>query len=316
MAIAIAPLLGIAGFVVDAGDAYLTHRQAQAGADASALAAAQGLPSLDQAGGLLSSYATKNLPGGTITAVYSSTYIANDTVTTTAKQTRGTFFAKVVGINNFTATAQATAIHGSYQGWSGNVAPWATDKATAQFGQIITFKVAPGDQASSGNFGGVDLPLVSLNCAIGQGGGAYYDLIRNQEHACVVKKGDQLPPEPGDKANTGKALQDRGAIKPFDPWSIIRTLPDGSYGLTTYTHPNLIVIPIIDAFHNGSSAPFNVVGMAWFIITDYTAKTVTGMFLRAEARPGAVCPTASDPNAPCPVGAYDPDGFGTVVFKS
>jgi hypothetical protein len=303
-------------FVVDASNGYLTHRQSQAAADASALAGAQDLPNTTNASATVATFAGKNFSSGVVTQIYSSTYIANDTVTTTATASRGTFFAKVVGINSIEAKATATAVHGSYQGWSQNIAPWATDRATAQFGQIITFKVAPGDQASSGNFGGVDLPIVSLGCSIGQGGSVYYDLIRNIEKSCLVKKGDQLPPEPGDKANTGKALQDRGAIKPFDPWSIIRTLPDGSYGLTTYTHPNVIVIPIIDAFNNGNSTPFTVVGMAWFIITDYTAKTVTGMFLRAGAPPGAKCPTASDPDAPCPVGAYDPDGFGTVVFKS
>src|SRR5262249_2646023 len=78
--------------------------------------------------------------------------------------------------------------------------------------------------------------------------------------------------------------------------------------LTTYEHPNLIVIPVVDQISNGSK-PYTVVGFAWFIIQKYTAKTVEGMFIGSQAPNGEKCPTATDPNAACPVGGYNTLGF-------
>ena len=79
----------------------------------------------------------------------------------------------------------------------------------------------------------------------------------------------------------------------------------------TKSDPNVIIIPVIKNFHNGSSKPFDVTGLAWFIITDYTSDTVTGMFVKSSAKEGAICPTPSNPKAGCPVGPYNPD-FGFV----
>jgi hypothetical protein len=121
-----------------------------------------------------------------------------------------------------------------------------------------------------------------------------------------------LPVEPGNKAATGTAVQDRGAVKPFDPYSLLTTNANGVTEITNYNSPQVIVIPIIKAFHQGSSAPFTVTGFAWFIITDYTSKTVTGMFVRSGAPEASKCPTATDPNADCPFGAYNPDGFAVI----
>jgi hypothetical protein len=57
-----------------------------------------------------------------------------------------------------------------------------------------------------------------------------------------------------------------------------------------------------------------VTGFAWFIITSYTAKEVTGMFVRSGAPSSAMCPTATNPTAACPIGGYNPDGFAKVYL--
>ena len=54
---------------------------------------------------------------------------------------------------------------------------------------------------------------------------------------------------------TAQGLADRGVIQNFDPYSILTQLPSGDWVLTTYDHPNLIVIPVIDQFHPGNAHP-------------------------------------------------------------
>ena len=188
-----------------------------------------------------------------------------------------------------------------------------TDRAGIPWGQVVEFKVEPGNQASAGNFGGVDLPVREAGCGMASGASDYRDLIANRTHSCLVATGASLPVETGNKGgNTGRALGDRGATNGFDPYQLLRQLPNGRWALTTSSHPNLVVIPVVAAFHKGSSTPFLVTGIAWFIITAYTPDTVTGMFIQATAAAGAICATASNPNAPCPVGPYNPDGFNFI----
>src|SRR5262249_26878447 len=93
----------------------------------------------------------------------------------------------------------------------------------------------------------------------------------------------------------------RGVVQGFNPFSIMKQLPDGEWVITNYDHPNVVVIPVIDSFHQGSSNPFQVIGFAWFIITSYTNNTVTGMFVDSAAPGGANCNGSK-----CPVGGYNP----------
>jgi hypothetical protein len=313
--LAMVVLLGMAALVLDVGAWFHEKRQLQATADAAALAGAQALPERpSDATNLALSYAGKN-GGGGVTAgdiTISTSKYGNDTIRVNTHKTDPGFFSRVLGIKTVNVKASATATRGSYTGWAKGLAPWVIDKPSVKYAEIITFKVESGDQATPGNFGGIDLPVKEKGCAFGNGGNDYYDLIARRTHSCLVTVNQNAPVEPGNKAATGTAVGDRGAKKPFDPYSIITTDAYGQTQLTNYDHPNVVVIPIIKAFHQGSSAPFIVTGFAWFIITDWSAKTVTGMFVRSGAPSGAACPTSSDPNAGCPFGAYDPDGFATV----
>ncbi len=332
-AVAMLALIAMSAFVIDVGVAYRAHRRAQAAADASALAAAQLLPgSTSLATTAAVNLAASNLPDGNVTTVhtgcssnpcYTSTYVANDTVTVWADTTSSGIFAKALdtSFDTFKETAKATATVGSYTGWATNIAPWAIPQQSLTWGTQVQFKT---DQAGQGNFGGAQLPIVEYNCNLGTGGNDYRDLIQNADHSCLVQVGDGLQSKTGNLAGpTNQGLDNRvvngqHVITPFcqTPGNcpILVQQSDGSYVLTTYSHPNLIVIPVVDQVSNGSK-PYTVVGFAWFIIQNYTNKTVTGMFIGSEAPGGAKCPTATNPNAPCPIGGYDATNNGLRVIQ-
>jgi hypothetical protein len=309
-ALSLAMAIGFAGLVIDVGAWYRAKRQAQATADAAVLAGAQVLPDdAVQAKTLAQNYADQN--GGGLDP--NDITVSGDTISVDIHRTEDAFFSRIFRSDPASIGATAAARRGSFTGWALDLSPWVIDKASVVFGTIITFKVAPGQQASSGNFGGVDLPVKEIGCGSGNGDSDYYALIAKAEHSCIVTIGGPLPVEPGNMANTGRALGDRGAIHNFDPSTIIKTYPNGTTDITNFDHPNVVVIPIIQTFHPGSSAPFVVKTLAWFVITDYTNKTVTGEFVHSGNPPAAECPTPTSPHAKCPVGAYDPDGFGTAV---
>ena len=132
----------------------------------------------------------------------------------------------------------------------------------------------------------------------------------------MVSLGNKLNPETGNVTGpTQQGLSARGVIQNFNPYSILALQADGSYALTTYSHPNLIVIPVIDQFNNGNSNPFTVVGFAWFIITTYTSNQVNGMFIGSWAPGGAQCSTGGSTTS-CPVGGYSPYGFKVIQLIS
>ncbi len=328
MAISILALIGLSGFVVDVGVAYRAHRRAQTTADASALGAAQLLPGdTSLATATANGLRAQNLSEGSIdTPTYSSTYTSNDTVTVTARTTSAGVFTKALdaSFDTFNEKATAKATVGSYTGWSTNIAPWAIPQQNLVWAQTVQFKT---DKAGQGNFGVTDLPMIETGCSLSSGGSDYKGLVDNDDHSCLVQIGDQLQAEPGNKA--GPTLQGLDARvvngehvygkqpgnPPFcptpDSCPILDKQSDGSYVLTTYNHANLVVIPVVDQVSNGASY-YTVVGFAWFIIQKYTNKTVDGMFISSEAPGAAKCPTASDPNAPCPIGAYNQLGFKVI----
>jgi hypothetical protein len=310
-AIALVTLFALTAVVVDVGYAYLVDRRAQAAADASVLAAALALPDATKALASANELAHKNFPAGTVTTTVTSTLAANDTAQAHASTSTATVFAQIFGIDVFDEGATASAKIGSYSGYANVIAPWATDRPSLKFGETVKFKVAPGDQASSGTFGAIRLPLQGKNCNIANGANEYRKTINAGDKSCLVQNGDSLQSEPGNVAITGDALKDRGAIDNFSPNTLLTTGEDGVARLNTTNHVNLVVIPVIAAF-TGGAGYVTVTGFAWFIITHYTKDTVEGLFVHSGIPGGATCPTAADKNAPCPMGAYDPDGLKVI----
>jgi hypothetical protein len=120
-----------------------------------------------------------------------------------------------------------------------------------------------------------------------------------------------------------------GARSPFDPvaaglWNPV------TRSLSTFQHPNLLVIPIIDAWGNGKTT-LNIVDFEYFIITSYSGYTtppsavpdcqhepdtgaVQGYLVNPINGPSnAICPTVANPYAPCATGTFNPNqGISTI----
>jgi Flp pilus assembly protein TadG len=316
LVISLLSLLGMATLVVDVGYGFLSKRRDQAAADASVLAAAQYLPT-DTSGASTAAqtYGSKNFKG-TMAITYSSTYTTNDTATTNATLNAPSIFGNVFGFSSYATGATASVTVGSYTGYA-NTAPWTIDVGSlpGDFGASVTFKVNSGIKTyAPGNFGAIDLPIQS-GCGTGTGATHYRNLIGGSEHSCMISVGDILPAETGDMGNNTKtALSTRGATQSFDPYTVLTAEPGGYYAISDYNNPNVIVIPVIQTFSNGK-ADLQVVTFAWFVITDWTKDTVTGMFVRTSDSTNPICPTATNPNNPCPIGAYNQNGIKAIQLN-
>jgi Flp pilus assembly protein TadG len=120
-------LLGFAGFAIDVGHAYLVQRQLQSGVDAAALAGAQELPDATQAIDTAERLygPTPGASPNAVTTVDNATTVATvkcvravgcssrrgrqNAVAVTASSVVPTWFTKLLGIDDFTVHAQATA---------------------------------------------------------------------------------------------------------------------------------------------------------------------------------------------------------------
>jgi Flp pilus assembly protein TadG len=108
VAVGMVGICAMAGFAIDVGSFFQAHRKQQSIADASALAAGSDLPlNTTLASADAQEYASKN-GGSTSSIAFSTTYMANDTVTVETSQTVPSTFLKVLGINQ--ATVRASAI--------------------------------------------------------------------------------------------------------------------------------------------------------------------------------------------------------------
>lgn len=112
-AVSIVAMLAMLAFVVDVGSWYQVKRQAQAAADAAALAGAHDLPtSQTTATSDADSYVTKNLPGaGTPVVSFPSSTQIKVTVSTTAPS----FFGKLLGVTSASISATSVAAESAGQ---------------------------------------------------------------------------------------------------------------------------------------------------------------------------------------------------------
>jgi Flp pilus assembly protein TadG len=119
VAIMMVAILGMAALAIDVGSFYQAQRQAQAAADAGALAASQDLPG-SGASALTdgTTYATTNYPGATATV--STPYNGSSSqVKVTVNATTPSFFGRIFGITKANVSASAVA------GANGSSAPAA-----------------------------------------------------------------------------------------------------------------------------------------------------------------------------------------------
>lgn len=244
-------LLGAAALTLDVGSWYRQSRQAQATADAAALAAAQALPgNTAQAGVLADQYATSN--GGGLTSVtFQKGYEANDTVVVNVQKDAPSFFAKIFSIDSATVRATASARAGVPNQVDG-VAPIVVNKnhpllsgpGCPCFNTPTTLPL--GKDGAPGAFG-----LVDLN----GGSKGEPDLANWIENGYDGFLGlGQYDSDPGAKFNANgvqQALSDRVGTE--------------------------LLFPVYDTLTGGgANAQYNVIGWVAFHLTSFDAQGNSG----------------------------------------
>ena len=189
-------LLGMSALVLDVGSWYRAHRSAQSTADASALAAAQGLPDTAQATALANEYAGKNTgtaPGtGGLQVTFSQQDFETDTVQVVYTKPHPGFFAKLFGLDNVNVKGKATArawnvgqvkgvapITVNYKHPLLNCTRGAHPTCNPQFGSPTTLTLEDlhhsGGKDAAGAFGLINLDQSDPN----PGAGTLADWLRN-----------------------------------------------------------------------------------------------------------------------------------------
>jgi hypothetical protein len=173
-------LMGMSALVLDVGSWYRAHRSAQSTADASALAAAQGLPDTAEATALANEYAGKNagtVPGTSgLQVTFSQQGFENDTVHVVYTKPHPGFFAKLFGLGSVDVRGRATARAWNPDRIKSGVAPItvhyqhpdlhctrnANPTCSPDFGKPTTLTLEdihrPGAKDAAGSFG-----LINLN---------------------------------------------------------------------------------------------------------------------------------------------------------
>jgi Flp pilus assembly protein TadG len=178
-------LMGMSALVLDVGAWYRAHRAAQSTADASALAAAQGLTDTSAATVLANSYGAKN-GGGIASITFSTKWMPNDTVAVKVTRTAPGIFAKLFGFGSVNVSGQATArafnvsavryvapivVH--YKHPLLNCTPSAHPTCNPTFGQSTTLTLSdlhqPGGGSGAGSFGLINLNRLDDSGNVGAG---------------------------------------------------------------------------------------------------------------------------------------------------
>jgi hypothetical protein len=178
-------LMGMSALVLDVGAWYRAHRAAQSAADASSLAAAQGLTDTSAATVLANSYGGKN-GGGISNITFSTKWRPNDTVAVTVTRSAPGIFAKLFGFGSVNVSGHATArafnvaaprhvapivVH--YKHSLLHCTRSANPTCNPEFGKSTTLNLEdlhqPGGGDGSGAFGLINLNKLDDNGNVGAG---------------------------------------------------------------------------------------------------------------------------------------------------
>jgi len=277
-------LIGFAGFAIDAGHWWLTKRQLQSSVDAAALAGASQMPrgwSIAQATAQ-ANYAQNGQPSDVVSYHNTTAMTNGDSVTVTATRTDQNFFTQLFGIGstNVTATARATIETVQTVTNGDGIMPFGVMQGTFTYGQSVSLF---SGNSFTGNFGAIDLP-VSDSCSDTPGASAYSNNLSGANTICPVSVGDPLPTETGQMAGpTGSGMSARIGSN-TDTLSDVISTASGQPEVLKQS-PRLVLIPVIlntDGSTNWPSGKkdIQVVGFAYFFITSYSSKQVTGQFVQ------------------------------------
>ena len=286
----IVTLLGVAGLVIDFGDAYLQRQDTQNVADAAALAGAAAIPTGTYMTAAQQMAAKNDNAGDGVAVSFNNT----DTVTVTVTRAAPTFFLRVFGVSSIPVSATAKATIAALAQVQGHVAPYAVTEQAYANGTGTTLFMENGP----GAYGTVDLP------ATGNGSGGSCSGNTNKGTptnigselsdqlatgslmvgGCLSVKGgasqpsanivNQIPP-----ANNAinQDLQSLGSGQ----YQVIPQPWDDSNGLP----PRLMYIPIVQSLPGGNGNA-TITSFAWFYLTSATGGgsglTITGQWVTVD----------------------------------
>jgi Flp pilus assembly protein TadG len=267
-------LLGVAGAVIDLGNAYLQRQQVQSAADASALAGAAAIPTGGYQSAAVQMAAKNDKPGDGVTVKLNGT----DSVTVTVSRTSPTSFLHVFGIGSIPVSATATATIEAIGQVRGHVSPYAvTVQAYANGTGTTLFK-----ENQPGAYGTIDLPTTDNT----SGGSCSGNTNKGTPSNIGSELSDQLPS--GTLAVGGCLSVKSGASQPSA--QVVNGIPPGnnlmsqdlqSIGNGQYQiipqswddsnglPPRLMYIPIVQNLPSGNGNT-TILSFAWFYMTSAT----------------------------------------------
>jgi Flp pilus assembly protein TadG len=270
----IVSLLGIAGFVIDLGDAYLQRQETQNVADAAALAGAAAIPTGAYTTAAQQMAAKNDIAGDGVAVAFNNT----DTVTVTVTRAAPTFFMRVFGVGSIPVSATAKATIAVLSQVQGHVAPYAVTEQAYANGSGTTLFMESGP----GVYGTVDLPATgnasggscSGNTNLGTPPNVSSELGGQLQSGSLViggclsvKSGASQP-----SANVVNGLAPANVAMDQDLQSIgggLYQVNPQSWDDASGLPPRLMTVPIVQSLPGGNGNA-TITGFAWFYVTSAT----------------------------------------------
>jgi len=238
-------ILGMSGFVIDMGTAYVEKANLANAIDAALLAGAQELPTNKiKAKSIMETYLVEN--GVALEDVEISIAADGLRADINARKNVDFTFSKVLGIDNAEVDEDGGVILGTASSARGGLRPFGVTKDDFTYGDLVVLKEGAGD-GYHGNYG-----MIAL------GGNGASVLIYNMLYGYdgEVKVGDFIDTEPGNIASSVRALQ--CYLSSYD--EAFDDFERGSARVWT--------IPLFETMEVNGREAIQVVGFAHFFVED------------------------------------------------
>jgi hypothetical protein len=266
-------------------------------------------------------YAAKNnIDWSKVTLTFANIAVTpngNPTVRATITTSHKFSFIRILGINSKNVSAKAAAIKTS-PGGVGGITPWAIVSPPPMDGSLVTLKY-DATNPTNGNF-----QAIQVDNGSGSGSSTYQQTIQEGSTSIICAAGvttctntspvcptyDQCPSETGNKVSgtqNGVDFLINNTIASCDTFAEAFSGPDasGKYNLNAACNPwaqgpgycpnpdtspaalcsrRVIIIPIVNGFGSGSSAPVTVLSFALFWLEGYQTGQCTGNNCNIQGR--------------------------------
>jgi Putative Flp pilus-assembly TadE/G-like len=269
-AFALVGLLGATSLATDVAVVYFQHVALQNGVDSAALAGANYLPA--QTTDAVSTAQAFAINNGVQAAEIQSITVGSsgNTIRVVAQRNVPSFFARVLGMTQFTVTATAVAAAQPAGADVTGIMPIGLDSRTSYaYGEEIKMHQG-GKSYGPGNWGGL---------ALGATGASIYEANIINGYQGSVNVGDWLSTEPGATVGpTSDGITARlNAGLSFDPSAM--------WNEHKLDDPRVVTIPLVDwADAQGRSNQVQVMGFAEVWLTSVNGTDISGIFIAQGVR--------------------------------